>query len=47
VPLKTEKDSIDEKVSVVFSFPKVDGFDANWREFMIKKQGSKYNKNED
>lgn len=41
VPLREEDGAIEDAVTVVFDFPKVDGFDANWREFLLKKQISR------
>lgn len=41
VPLRREDESIEEKVAVVFDFPKVEGFDTNWREFLSRKHVSK------
>jgi translation elongation factor EF-G len=41
VPRRNEDGSIEDAVTVVFDFPKVDAFDANWREFLLKKQISK------
>lgn len=47
VPLRNDDDSLEDKVSVVFNFPRVDGFDANWREFLIRKQVSKTGRKEE
>lgn len=47
MPLRNEDDSLEDKVSVVFDFPRVDGFDANWREFLIRKQVSKTGRKEE
>lgn len=40
-PLRNEDESLEDKVTVVFDFPKVEGFEANWREFLFRKQISK------
>lgn len=34
-------------MSVVFDFPKVEGFDANWREFLNRKQISRTGRREE
>lgn len=46
-PLRNEDESLEDKVAVVFDFPRVDGFDANWREFLIRKQVSKTGRKEE
>ena len=37
-PLRDENNNIEDKVNVVFTFPKVDGFEENWREFIARKE---------
>jgi hypothetical protein len=41
VPLREENGQIEDKVLISFTFPKVDGFDDNWREFIARKEFSK------
>ena len=42
--MRDENDQIEDKTNIVFTFPKVDGFDDAWREYCSRKMTRKGDK---